>query len=299
MTKLIVNGRELLQQYVTDRGKDFFIGEDYVNSTTKLTVRCNKCQYTWMSSPSNIKRNGCISCNKRIKNSIEKIQATLKETGRDIEVLTQTYKNSSSRLDLFCNVCTHTWTTAASVLINQGCGCPACNKGIKLSTEVLQTRLTEKNLEITILSNYTHSGQLLSCRCDKCLIVWESTLPKLVYFDQGCPSCNFGNQASGYNPSKAGYLYYLRVVDKGQTFWKVGITNVGVKSRFKKLDREKISVLYCQLFANGADAQKAERNILNMFKEYRAENLKILSSGNTELFTHDVLQMNHLNWGPI
>ena len=105
----------------------------------------------------------------------------------------------------------------------------------------------------------------------------------------GCPGC----AVSGFDSTKPGILYYLRIDHYGNVFYKIGITNRSVESRFNEIDLEKITILKTWYFENGADALKEETRIL---REYRGFNqngsIWALSSGNHELFTKDVLELD-------
>lgn len=299
MTAMLKDGIDVVQKRLDSRNKNFVVSGEYKGATSKLTSECLDCGYIWLSLPSNLIKNGCPSCNKRVKWTIKSLQELLDKEGKNITIKSQEsdYKNSKSKIKISCDFCDHVWETNPSYF--KQTKCPICCN-LKLDSEILQKRLDDKKRDIKILSEYKGYNEDLTCVCLKCSNVWNTTLPKLIYFMRGCPEIECGGGViSGYNPSKPGYLYYLRVVDAEKTYWKIGITNLGVKARFVPSDRAKISILYCHLFTDGVDAQKAERNILNLFKEYRAVGAKVLQSGNTELFTKDVLQMNHLNWGPI
>jgi hypothetical protein len=203
------------------------------------------------------------------------------------------YNGTSEKVTSMCLVCGYSWESLPYNLIKNGC--PCCALDTWLTMEVVQERLIQKGKTITVSGEYESYRSKVACSCNVCGLNWKAKIPTLLCTPTGCPTC----AKTGFDPNKPGYLYYLRVSDSNQTYWKIGITNLSVKKRFRKSDREKITILYCHKFENGLDAYSAEQNILSMFKAYKAENVSILKSGNTELFTKDVLQMDHLFWGPI
>lgn len=90
-------------------------------------------------------------------------------------------------------------------------------------------------------------------------------------------------KSGGFDISKPSKLYYLRIKHDNKTYYKIGVTNFDVKTRFKqKKDYDKISILFEYSF-QGLDAYKIEQKILLKYKQYII-NDKILSSGNTEIF---------------
>lgn len=106
---------------------------------------------------------------------------------------------------------------------------------------------------------------------------------------RGCPCCAM----TGFNKSKSATLYYLRV-DKSysEVYYKIGITNRTVESRFTKKDLELITVLKQWEFPIGSEAYRIEQEILKENAEYKYVGCPILSSGNTELFTEDILSLD-------
>lgn len=104
----------------------------------------------------------------------------------------------------------------------------------------------------------------------------------------GCPSC----ASYGFDPTKNATLYYLKVTDDTAVTYKIGITNRTIQERFTSTDLEKIQVLGSWEFRVGSDAYKEEQTILSQYREYKYIGIPILSSGNTELFTFDILGLD-------
>ena len=59
--------------------------------------------------------------------------------------------------------------------------------------------------------------------------------------------------------------------------------------RFNKIDLETITVLKIWEYIDGNEAYIQEQKILKEFNRFRYKGSNILSSGNSEIFTHDVL----------
>lgn len=265
---------------------------EYKTRRGRLEVKCMECNYEWNTTP-DILRNikDCICCSGYVYNK-ESYQKLLNENQKTFDLISD-YNGSQSPIDVRCRICGYEWTTC-SVNHLKNSGCPTCSKKLKGTVEKLQQCFEDFGHKVKVIGQYVNNSTPIECIC---LVCNENFFPvgASIIYGSGCSNCRKG----GFNSRLPGYLYYLRVTDGVDVYWKIGITNIGVKGRFKGSDREKISVLYCHLFENGKDACTAESNILSMFKEYRAVGVNILSVGNTEVFTKDVLQMNHLNWGPI
>ena len=105
---------------------------------------------------------------------------------------------------------------------------------------------------------------------------------------QGCPTC----AKTGFDKTKPAILYYLSI-NNGEAY-KIGITNKSVKDRFNSTELKKITVLKEWEYPIGYDAYKAEQRILSMYKDFKYKGKAILATGNTELFTTNVLEIDTL-----
>ena len=106
--------------------------------------------------------------------------------------------------------------------------------------------------------------------------------------DDVCSHMVRGNR--GFNPNKPAILYYLSI-NNGQAY-KIGITNHSVEVRYSSKDLAKIKVINVIEYSNGKDAYKSEQLILKEYSYAKYEGDPLLESGNTELFTHDVLLLD-------
>ena len=102
-----------------------------------------------------------------------------------------------------------------------------------------------------------------------------------------CPKCSV---SGGFKQNKPGILYYLSI-DNG-TAYKIGITNNSVERRFATSDLDKIKVLKIWEYPIGEDAYNTEQRILKEYKQYKYIGSPLLTSGNTELFSIDVLDLD-------
>ena len=105
-----------------------------------------------------------------------------------------------------------------------------------------------------------------------------------------CPDC----AESGFNPSEPGILYYIAVTtDDGDTRYKIGITNRTVEDRFRREDSTRIRIVRTWRYAIGRAAAEREAEILSQYAGDKYNGPDILLSGNTELFTHDILGLDN------
>ena len=288
MNKKTLKGRESLNKYLEISGK-FYALTDYKSYHEKMDFQCSKCQYIWNTTPEAIQQGkSCIACLGKVL-TVDNLQKRVDASGKNITVV-----NTSGKAGLFtcsCNECSHIWETQTSILFryNTG-GCPSCSKKVRGSTEKLQAMFDDHGNNVKVLGDYVNNSTPVKCVCLDCSEVFYPPASAVMY-GSGCPFCCF----KGRIPKTPAFLYYVRVTTSSGVFWKIGITGKNnVLDRFTSVDRKKVILLYSHLFEDGATAYYSEQNILRLYKKYLAKNVKTLESGNTEIFTHDVLQMDHL-----
>jgi len=134
--------------------------------------------------------------------------------------------------------------------------------------------------------NYIHSHKKVIITCPTHGDFLQT--PSLHLQGCGCSNC----ASYGFQPNKSGTLYYLRVEgQKGETFFKIGITNNSVKERFNNTDLKKIKILEQHHYTEGSEALLQETKLKQKYVQYQYKGPKVLSSGNTELFTEDILKL--------
>lgn len=177
----------------------------------------------------------------------------------------------------------------------KGIGCPKC-KADKISEAQCLT-----NEEFIERAHAMHGG-----RYDYSQVSYEKgrskitvICPKHGAFDiearvhihqrTGCPECSEG----GFNVRKPSLLYYLRVIaPNGDSLYKIGITNRTVDERFSLADLSRIIPVRIWEYVVGQDALNRETEILRTYKHLSYQGDPVLQSGNSELFTSDVLNLD-------
>lgn len=137
-----------------------------------------------------------------------------------------------------------------------------------------------------ILSDYLGSKVKVCIICPIHGEFWQT--PNNHLKGMGCPTC----ASSGFDKTKSAVLYYLKIVSNNTVAYKIGITNRTVQERFNNTDLAKIQVLKTWDFPLGADALTKEQEILALHQEHKYLGEPLLSSGNTELFTQDILGLD-------
>jgi hypothetical protein len=131
------------------------------------------------------------------------------------------------------------------------------------------------------------------CRCD-CGNVRSISVAELIgKTGQSCRNCCVG---SGFNPSKPGLVYYIRINNpNGLPVYKIGITNSTIRRRFYR-DLRKIAVIKRWRFRDGNRALAKEQRILQKYQQYRYKGANPFSyhNGITEMFRCDVLRLDRM-----
>lgn len=110
------------------RNSNFEVLGTYSGSTTPIKHRCKICFHEWDTRPQHALREGacCPKCDYKNRcNSLEKVDLVLSAAG--FERLSE-YLGALDKITLRHTYCGYVWDTVYSH-IQQGSGCPICNKG--------------------------------------------------------------------------------------------------------------------------------------------------------------------------
>lgn len=282
-----------IENYIKVHGAKYDYTDTIISSKErKVLVTCKKHNLSFSIDKINHGRGyGCPVCNNKVTNT-EQFKIKASEVHKDFYDYTESiYTKSNKYIDITCPVHGKFKQTANSHL--SGHGCKEC--GIESSATkklIPQNIFLERATEIHG-DKYDYSKVVYTKIKDPIQII----CPKHGEFTQiaevhtsnqfsGCPSCT----KYGFKIDKPAILYYLEVVSNGVSFYKIGITNRTVHKRYKSKDRLKIKTLFTVRYELGSDAYAEEQRLLKKYSSslYCGTD-KILSDGNTELFTSNVL----------
>ena len=91
------------------------------------------------------------------------------------------------------------------------------------------------------------------------------------------------------------FVYYIKIHKGSRVVWKIGITNSSIETRFKSdIGSARIKTLALWEYANRQDAECHESAIKKVYADHRYVGPKFMrSSGETEMFTHDILGLDN------
>lgn len=104
--------------------------EPYINSDTKVMVKCKICGYKWGITPSHIySGRGCPKCAQERKRNIfakshDEFKNELHDINPAISVIGH-YVNSKTKVECMCKICGRRWS-AIPINLLKGKGCPRC-----------------------------------------------------------------------------------------------------------------------------------------------------------------------------
>ena len=259
----------------------------YLQNKQRITIICPE-HGEFEQIPSNhLKGFGCKKCSNQYKPTREEfIENANNVHNNKYDYSKLVYVNAKTKVTIVCpehgefsqNPSDHT----------MGKGCHSCGKSKKLTTSIFINRSIKIHDD-----KYSYEKSVYDGLYKSVIII----CPIHGHFNQkpsehlqgcGCPNCT----KNGFQPSKPAYLYYLKVTtNDGQILYKLGITNRTVNERFNLTDLSKIEIVKQKLYTDGAEALKWETKLKRMYKEYQYKGPDILSSGNTELFTEDIIEL--------
>jgi len=270
----------------------------YKGKKTKIKIVCfNKNHENFMFSYSHhLKGYGCPQCrlekNRLINynNHIEK--CILKHGGKyTYEKFTfEKFINCKSLMKISCP--NHGLFEQYGQHHLEGRGCKICaQEESRLSQEVVFSQFREMNGDKCSYENsiYIKGDENIKIFCNSCKESFYRT-PDAHKKGSLCYKCY--PQKGGFDKSKKGILYYIRIDINNEIYYKIGITNLSVKKRFSEYERQFMTVIKIEEFELGMDAYNKEQSILKKYKQFRYKGDNILESGNTELFIYDVLRLD-------
>ena len=264
----------------------------YLNNKTKVEIICNiEGHKNFMQTPDahiNI-GNGCPECKKcKLSYSTDTfIKKANKVHSNYYTYQSTVYTLAGNAVTVTCPVHGDFSVRANQHLAGQICmKCDIANKTKSVEEYLLEAAAIHNDKYDYSLVNYTTNKEQIRIVCPMHGEFKQRASDHLA--GASCPSC----AKYGFQPNKSAILYYLKITtEDNRILYKIGITNRTVNERFNLTDLSKIEIVKQKLYDNGQDALDWETKLKRQFKEYQYKGPNILSSGNTELFTEDIIAM--------
>ena len=256
---------------------------EYTNSASKVIIICKTHGEFQQVVGGHMSGKGCRLCNGGSKLTTAEFVARAAEVHHGKYTYFQTmYRSMKDTVVVTCPL--HgDFTILAEMHTAKARGCKKCSNRYRRSAEefIEDATLIHKGLYTYANSKYIDGDTHLAITCKVHGDFMQTPYKHLT--GQGCSACNHG----GFASNKPGILYYLRI-DNGRAY-KIGITNRTVDMRFTPTELSSIEVVQTWNYENGEECHKKEQEIIKQYKEFKYTGPNLLESGNTELFSKDVL----------
>jgi Zn finger protein HypA/HybF involved in hydrogenase expression len=261
----------------------------YVNAHTPVTIICPDHGPFSQVANEHLKKYGCPYCGGTKKLTLEQFIEKAKAVHGDRYDYSQVqYLGGKIPVTIICPDHGPFTQTPGDHHIARA-GCPECAGTKKGDTKsfIENARRIHGNRYDYSLVDYVSARKLVTIICPEHGPFQQK--PNHHLFKRGCPNC----AVSGFKSGEPGTLYYIAITtDDGDTRYKIGITNQSVEHRFDARDRTRIRIVKTWRYAKGSAAADREAEILRKYAGDRYYGPSILKSGNTELFTHDILELD-------
>ena len=256
------------------------LSTEYKNNSSPLNYLCSNGHNATINFNSLQKGIGCAECAGLKTKTIEEVRNLFES--RNFTLLSPEYKSSKSPLNYLCDQGHQTKISFNS--LHKGNGCAEC-AGVKKKTFEEVRELFAARGHTLLSTEYKNNSSPLNYLCSNGhnATINFSSLQK----GRGCAEC----ADYGFSPNKSATLYYLRFQYEGEFYYKIGITNNTASKRFQG-EKTSYTVIKETVYPVGKNAYTQEQAILKKFARWRYKGKTFLVSGNTELFTIDVLQLD-------
>lgn len=268
---------------------------DFVNGRTRVKIICPVHGIFLQMPEKHLTGQGCNRCgelaagDKRRYDTSDFIAKAMKVHGNRYGYTLVEYVDSTTSVKIMCP--DHGFFPQAPAAHLAGAGCAECAGVKKLDTEQFVERASaihENRYDYSLVKyENAHTGVRIVCPEHGAFVCTPSNH---LYGQKGCPSC----ADYGFDPQSPAVLYYVAVnTDEDDTRYKIGVSN-NYEKRFFGADLRRVRLVKLWHFATGAAAAEREAELLHRHSGDRYHGPDILQTGNTELFTHDVLGLDTL-----
>ena len=136
-----------------------------------------------------------------IRLTMDILRNRLSNINPNIEIVSDTYKNTQTPLNVRCKVCNYEWMAKPCHLL-RGHGCIKCYKKRIMLSNCDFLKLINK--DIAVMNEYNGYHSSIHCKCKICDYEWETMAQTLIH-KHGCPKCGI-NKLSKENFKQKLYL---------------------------------------------------------------------------------------------
>jgi hypothetical protein len=172
-------------------GNEYTVIGEYINNSTKIKIKHNKCNNTFEITPANFikKKNKCIYCGKNNKRTTDVFKFEVKQMYGDEYTVLGEYINNSTKIKIKHNKCNNEYLVSPSNFL-LGTKCPKCNiDKQKLTNDEFKSRVFELvGSEYSVIEDYKNYNTKIKMLHNKCNNTFEMS-PTHFLNGQRCPNC--------------------------------------------------------------------------------------------------------------
>jgi len=164
---------------------DTLLSKEYINNTTKLEYKCEKCGDICSIRYDSYRKGGqgCSTCKKNkkyqfVKQMFEKRGDTL---------LSKKYEDNKTKIEYRCGKCGDICSIRFNHYYNMGRGCPKC--GDKKHSYKFVKETFKKRGDTLLTENYINNREKLEFKCGKCEDICILSFNH-YHRGVGCPNCS-------------------------------------------------------------------------------------------------------------
>jgi formylmethanofuran dehydrogenase subunit E len=244
----------------------------YVNSHKPVECVCDTCGETIWPTYGHVQsgRGACVYCAGRATKTQEQARKMFAKRGA---AMVGEYVGNHKPVECVCDACGETiWPRYSGILRGRG-ACVYCAGQAPKTQEQARAMFAKRGA--TMVGEYVRANDPIEATCKTCgATVW----PTYNNIQGGRGACS-GCAATGYDPTKPGWLYLMAGIWDGLPWLKVGITNNDPADRAKRVGG---TIIDSVLHESGADAHRDEQEILGQLGDLRGTGIPEGGDGYTE-----------------
>ena len=221
LEKRTITKQEFLTRIQSAHGEEYSLIGEYVNMSTKLQMRHNKCGYEWLVYPYSLSTGtGCPKCAEKYKITTEIFSRKVNELTESEAELISEFIDYNTKVEIKYKTCGHTRLVSAASFY-ETTNCTECSR-IKRS-ESLKKGSEEYKKEIDdlypnqflLLSEYKGSNEKIKVKHLQCGHEWEPFAPSLLS-KGSCPNCSLIKRANDLRISDEEFIKRVSLLGQGE-----------------------------------------------------------------------------------
>ncbi len=173
-------------------GDAYTVVGEYKNSTERVLIRHNICEYEWNVFPNNLfsGKSKCPRCSGKERPTTSEFKKRVKSLTRDEYEVIGKYVSAYTKIKIRHKLCQYEWDITPTSFINVGARCPRCQDRERYTTEDINEKIRKAtNYEYEIMNEYLNNYTPMYFKHNRCSGIFEMSLTRFLYHNNRCPIC--------------------------------------------------------------------------------------------------------------